>query len=209
VTSLRPLEYVASGTGAVFHPSVAVGVNGAAAAGQAVAWSTSSPRVVLSAATSNAGADGGATVAANGSLRDGESATVQACAWSTVCATQSLVGVAAASLRMQTVAGDAQTMPAAGTLSPVTLRVVDTTGHPVAGAAVTLHQQVTGWHPPCATGRCAAAPVYGKSTLTAMSDDDGMLVVTPLQYATTAAVTKITATAGTQAELTVTLTKTP
>ena len=89
------------------------------------------------------------------------------------------------------------------------LRVVDAAGHPVAGASVALYQAVTGWQPPCTTCRCAAAPMYGKATASVMSDDDGMVTVTPLQYANTAAVTKITASAGTQGSITVTLKKAP
>jgi hypothetical protein len=42
-----------------------------------------------------------------------------------------------------------------------------------------------------------------------MSDDDGNMLVTPLQYANTAAATKITVAAGTQGEATATLQKTP
>lgn len=126
-----------------------------------------------------------------------------------MCATQNLIGVAAADLRVSVVSGDAQSVGMGDSLGNVVLRVVDAAGHAVAGASVALYQAVTGWQPPCATGRCAAAPMYGKATATAMSDDDGQVTVTPLQYATTAAVTKITASVGTQGAITVTLVKSP
>ncbi|MEK6399064.1 MAG: hypothetical protein V4734_13330, partial [Terriglobus sp.] len=144
-----------------------------------------------------------------GSLRDGETASVQACAWTSVCATQNLIGVIAADLRMAVVNGGAQSIRMGDSLANVVLRVVDTGGHPVAGASVSVYQVVTGWQPPCTTGRCATAPMYGKATSTAMSDDDGLITVIPLQYASTAEVTKITASVGTQGAITVTLTKAP
>jgi hypothetical protein len=207
---VRPVQYVAAGDGAVFDPAVIVTAGGAAAAGQSVVWSTGSSRLVLGAASSVAGADGAAIVRVTGSLRDGEAATLEACAWANVCATQSLTGVAASDLRVVVTAGDAQSVAAGGTLGQVSLRVVDAIGHPVNGAQVTVYQVVTGWQPPCAAGgRCAVAPVYGKWSTSLMSDGDGNVTVSPLQYADTAAVTTITATAGTQGEVTAVLQKTP
>lgn len=209
ITLVRPTEYVAAGSGASFAPAVTLTENGAASAGTAVAWTSSSVRVVLSSASLLSNASGAASVAATGALRDNEAATVQACAWVSVCATQSLIGVPAANLRMAAVHGDGQSVSMADSLGNVVLRVVDTAGHPVAGAPVALYQAVMGWQPPCTAGRCAAAPMYGKATSTTMSDDDGLVTVTPLQYANTAAVTKITASVGTQGAITVTLEKAP
>jgi len=150
-----------------------------------------------------------ASIATVGSLRDNETATVQACAWASVCATQNLIGIAVSDLRVSAVSGDVQGVGMSDSLGNVVLRVTDAAGHPVAGASVALYQAVTGWQPSCTTGRCAAAPIYGKATSTAMSNDDGLVTVLPLQYANTAAVTKITASVGTQGAITVTLTKTP
>lgn len=210
VTLLRPTEYVAAGAGAVFVPAVTVLSNGTASAGQAVTWSASSSRAGLSSVSSVSDSSGRSSVGSAGSLRDGEAATVQACAWSNVCATGNLIGVAASGLRAKPVSGDVQTLTSADTLGTVAMRVVDTAGHPVAGASVGVYQAVSGWQPPCTgSGRCASAPVYGKSTAQVMSDDDGMIVITPLQYRNTATVTQITATVGTQGAVTVTLQKTP
>ena len=210
VTLVRPTEYVAAGAGAVFVPAVTVMANGSASAGQAVTWSASSSRAGLSSVSSVSDGSGRSSVGSAGSLRDGEAATVQACAWSNVCATGNLIGVAASSLRAKTVSGDVQTLTSADTLGTVAMRVVDTAGHPVAGAGVGVYQAVSGWQPPCTgSGRCAKAPVYGKSTAQVMSDDDGMIAITPLQYGNTATVTQITATVGTQGAVTVTLQKAP
>ncbi|WP_047492653.1 IPT/TIG domain-containing protein [Terriglobus sp. TAA 43] len=209
VTLLRPTEYVASGSGAVFTPAVDVTENGAAAAGTSVVWTASTLRAGLSSSASAVGAGGLSSIAANGSLRDGETATVQACAWSTVCSTQNLIGVAAANLRAAVVSGDAQSGAATDSLGNVALRVLDTSGNPVAGATVAVYQAVSGWQPACTSGRCPTAPVYGTTTSNVISDDDGMVTVSPLQYANTAAVTKITASVGTQGAVTVTLLKMP
>jgi len=210
VTVLRPTAYVAAGVGASFRPAVVVTADGAVQAGEAVVWSSSSTRAALLAANTVTGADGVSVVATAGSLRDSEAATVQACAWASVCAVQNLIAVPAADLRFAVVSGDGQSLTAAGTLAAVSLRVVDTAGHAVAGAAVTVYQAVSGWQPACAPGgRCPTAPVYGKGSTKVMSDDDGLITVTPLEYANTSAVTKITAAVGTQGSVTVTLQKTP
>ena len=151
-----------------------------------------------------------ATETANSALLDNESATVQACAWGTVCVTGTLVGVPADSLRAVMVSGDGQVAPAGATLAAVVVRVVDAAAHPVAGAAVTVYQQVTGWQPPCLSGgRCAVPPVYGTSTTSGMSDDDGLISITPLAYVDTAAVTAITVSVGTVGTVTATLQKSP
>jgi hypothetical protein len=209
VTLLRPTEYVAAGSGATFTPAVDVTENGAAAAGASVIWTASTLRAGISSSLSTAGAGGLSKIVATGSLRDGEAATVQACAWSTVCSTQNLIGVPAGNLRMAVVSGDAQSWSATDSLGNVALRVLDTSGNPVAGAAVAVYQAVSGWQPTCTTGRCANAPVYGTAVSNGVSDDDGLVTVSPLQYANTAAVTKITASVGTQGAVTVTLVKTP
>ncbi len=203
VTFVRPVEYVAAGAGAVFTPAVVLtGINAAAAA-TAVTWNSSSPRIQISASQANGSA---ASISAMGSLQDGEAATVQACGWGAICAVQNIVGVSAGSLGIVTVSGDGQSVPASNLLSSVIVRVVDMAGHPVAGASVALHQEVTGWQPPCrSNGRCAPAPVYGTATTSAVSNDDGLVSVIPLQYAGTPAVTRITAASGTSGVVTATL----
>ncbi len=204
VTLVRPVQYVAAEAGAPFHPAAQVTSSGSAAA---VTWQAFSTGVTLGAVHSSGASS---EVDAAGSLQAGQAASVQACVSAAVCAVESLTGVADSALQVQTVSGADQSVSSSATLQPVTLRVADAVGHPVAGAAVSVYQRVTGWQPPCiATGRCAVAPVYGTLTVTATSDDDGLLSVPPLQYAATAATTSMTATAGTAGVLTVTLQKTP
>ena len=207
ITLLRPTEYVAAAAGAVFHPAVLLVGSDAVAAAVGVTWNSASPRVTFGTAQANGG---NTTVNATGALLDNESTTVQACAWANVCVASALIGVPAAALRAVTVSGDAQSLSASRMLDAVVMRVTDTAAHPVAGAMVDIYQQVTGWQPPCpASGRCSVAPVYGTSTATAMSNDDGLVTVTPLQYANTAAVTAITLSVGISGTVTAMLQKTP
>jgi hypothetical protein len=210
VTALRPTAYVAAGSSASFAPAVRVTTNAAASSGQTATWSTASPRIALTASSTQTGPDGVTGVSATSTLRDGESSTVQACAWKVMCATQNVRAVAPADLRMEVVSGGDQSLQASDTLDSVVLRVVDAFGHPVAGALTTIYQSVVGWQPVCAPGgRCSTAPIYGKSTGAVTSDDDGLLTVAPLQYRDTAALTKLTAVVGTGGSVTVTLQKRP
>ncbi len=207
ITFVRPVEYVAAGASALFTPSAVLTGSNAQVAAQAVAWTANSPRIQFGGTHASGNS---ASVSATGSLGDGEAATVQACGWGTLCATQNIVAVSAKDLQVVIVSGDAQSVSANESLGSVTFRVTDVAGHPVAGATVALHQEVTGWQPPCdPKGRCAPAPVYGTSSTGAISDDDGLVSVTPMQYASTAAVTKITAATGISGVASATLQKTP
>lgn len=212
LTLARTVQYVATGAGTVFAGSVLALAGDAPAANVSVIWMAGSGVVAGGSsitANSMTGSNGRATIAATASLGEGAQATLQACAWTSVCTTMDIVAAAAADLRLVALSGDMQTVSAAATLTPVVLRVTDTLGHAIAGAAVALHQQVVGWQPACTSGRCPVAPTYGTSTTTALSDNDGLVSFAPLQYADTATVTRVLAAVGTQAALAVTLNKTP
>ncbi len=58
---------------------------------------------------------------------------------------------------------------------PVTLEVVDGSGHPLAGAEVNFYQQLDAWQPPCpAQGRCPAPrQLASPATSSAISDATG------------------------------------
>ncbi len=210
VTAQRAPEYVAAGPGAVFNPAVQLLSSGSSSVGVPVAWSVLFGGVSLSTATLNSNTGGTAQVAAIANLAGGAMANIQACAWSTVCTTIPIVGVAPDAQLIIPSSGDSQVVSASTSLAPVTLRVTDTAGHGVAGATVLVHQAVYGWQPPCpSSGRCATAPLYGTYTTSAVSNDDGLITVTPLQYAGTAAVTRLVAATGTTGYFAATLTKQP
>jgi hypothetical protein len=210
VAPAKPVEYVAAERGATFNPVVTVTSNGMPVQGQSVTWTSSSQSIGIKSSGTSSGGNGSSAISATGQLRDGETTTLQACAWSSVCATQTVLGVPDAELRIAVSSGDGQTLQAGGTLGPVAFRVTDGGGHVIVGAAVAIHQAVTGWQPACsAPGRCPSAPLYGTGVQTAMTDEEGMVVATPLQYPGAAAITMLTASAGSAGSVTAVLQKTP
>ncbi|MFN2977094.1 IPT/TIG domain-containing protein [Terriglobus aquaticus] len=214
LSPVRPVEYIAATANAPFSPEVMVLRNGLRISGQPVQWTVGSGAVQLAStqnsAQSTSMADGSAIVSATGALAAGAQATVQACAWTNACTSLTLVGVSPDAFRLQGIAGDAQVVQSGSRLGAITLRVVDAAGNGVAGAAVSIRQQVTAWQPPCpATGRCAVPPVYGSAVTSAISDDDGLLSIAPMQFDGTAATTQIVAATGTSGFFSVSLVKEP
>ncbi len=210
ITAQRTPEYVAAGTGAVFNPAVQLVSSPGTTVGVPVNWSVLLGNVTLSSSTMNSTGTGVAQVAAVANLAGGAVATVQACAWSTVCTVLPIIGVAPDAQLIVAVSGDSQVVSASTSLGSVKLRVTDKAGNGVAGAVVQIHQAVYGWQPPCPTsGRCAAAPLYGSTTNSSVSNDDGFLTIVPMQYPGTAAVTRLVAATGITGYFAATLTKQP
>ena len=72
-----------------------------------------------------------------------------------------------------------------------------------------VYQRADGWVACPSTGRCGIAPVLAGSTLSAVSDADGLVTITPLDVPATAETTSIVATAGPSGYEAVTLAKVP
>ncbi|MBS1801145.1 MAG: hypothetical protein JSS95_15130 [Acidobacteria bacterium] len=192
--------YVAAG-GHVDWPLQALAAdNGAPVAGVPVQWSANTGGIVLSTVSAVVDADGLAqTVAGVGPLGATATASITACAWSSVCAGFSAHGVAPDQWGLQVVSGSGQSVAAGNALAPIVFRVVDPVGHPVAGAPVDIHQTLEPWFDPCSnTGRCPVAPVYGRSSTTLISAIDGTVTVIPLDVAGQPVVSNIVAASGTQ-----------
>ena len=200
VTAARSVLYVAEGATVSWPVSLALTDNGGLVEGVAVTWSGSTPGLLFAQTTSTANAAGTTGSAATvGPLAGGVTVTATACAWSTVCAGISVRGVSLDALRAEVVSGDGQGVAAGGTFGAITLRITDGEGDPVAGASVAVHQTVSGWAPACGEqGRCPAAAVYEAGVMTAVSDLDGLLTVSPMQVGGQAGVTQIAAAVGTQ-----------
>ena len=210
VSAVRGTEYVAASVNAPLQPAVVLVNNQRRATATPVQWSVISGGVVFTTSSSASGSDGVAVAGAKANLQGGDQAVVQGCAWTNVCASMTLVGVSTDRLQLQGVSGDAQVVSAGSRLGTLVLRVTDGAGNGVAGATVSLYQTVTAWQPACpATGRCPVAPVYGSSKTTLVSDDDGLLSLTPLQYDGTAADTRIVAATGSSGYIALTLKKQP
>jgi hypothetical protein len=199
VTAVQPVEYVAPGATVAWTPQVTAIENGAPATGTTVSWA-SAARMTLSPATSVANSLGLAQAdAIAGPLAAGAQATGLACVWTTVCADLTAVAVDPSEWRLAVVSGAGQSVALAGTFAPVVVRVTDVSGNPVAGAPVVVHQTVDAAEMLCpAHGPCPVAPELGASTGAAVSDADGLIIVTPMQIAGTAEVTNLAVAAGMQ-----------
>ena len=210
VSALRSPEYIVAGPGASITPAAVLVSNGSRASAVPVAWTSSTSEIALGSSGALSLSDGTVQVSAVTALTAGESAFLQACAWNAICGTLPLVGVDPATLSIAAVSGDTQVVSSGSSLGPLVLRVIDPRGHGVAGAVVQVHQSVSAWQPACPVGgRCAVAPVYGTGSTGITSDDDGLLLIEPMQYAGTAALTRVVAAVGSNGYLAATLSKQP
>jgi hypothetical protein len=211
LTPAQSLLYVVEGATFVWELQVAAADNSASSTGVLVQWQDVSGPGVLS--PSESVVDGGGiaqSLATVGPLAAGGQAVLSACAWTTMCASFTAQGVAAADLRLQIVSGANQTVSVNSTLAPVVLMVTDAASHPVAGAVVQLYQTVSAWEPACPDrGRCPIAPMYASSTGSATSDMNGLITLTPQQIAGVGGVTNVVAVTGTQGFVSMTLEEQP
>jgi hypothetical protein len=211
---VRSTEYIAAGATAVWTPEATVIQNGAPAAGTTVTWTSPAAGMSLSAPQTAVNSQGfaQATVTA-GPLTAGETASAQACAWTTpapVCANFAATGVDPSAFRLAVVSGAGQQIPLTGTFAPVVMMVTDVAGNPVAGAAVTIHQTADEAEMACpAHGRCPVAPILGASDTTAVSDVNGQFSVTPLQIPGVSEVTNLAIATGTQGFLSMSIVQGP
>jgi hypothetical protein len=195
----RPVEYVAAGTVVAWTAQATVEQNGVPGSGVAVAWA-SAPGMTVAGGSSVSDVSGSAQMATvGGPLTGAQEVTGEACAWGTVCAQFTVVGVDPSLWRLAVVSGSGQSVELAGTFAPLVLMVTDTSGNPVAGAAVAIHQTVDAYEMPCAVhGRCPVAPELASSGGTAVSDVNGLVTFAPMQLAGVAEMTNVAVAAGTQ-----------
>jgi hypothetical protein len=210
IATLRAVQSIAAGAVVGWTPEVSVVQNGAAAGGVGVAW-TASGAMTLTPASSVTNSLGGTQVAATaGPLAAGAQASAQACAWTTVCANFTAVGVDPSAWRIAVVSGAGQSVSSSAAFAPVVLVVTDGSGDPVAGVPVAVYQTVDAGEMPCpARGPCPIAPVLAASQTSAISDANGLVSVAPLQVAGAAEVTNIAAAAGTQGFVSLSLLQQP
>ena len=203
--------YVAGGAQVSWQPVALVLSGGLPVQAAAVQWSGGAgAQVVTAASTSNAAGLASTSVMA-GPLDEGASATVTACeSQSSACAGFSVYASHAEQAGLLPVSGVNQSLAASGTPVPVTLLVVDGAGHPLAGAAVNVYQQMDAWEPPCpATGRCPAAPEIGSASATLTSDANGLVTFSPMNGGGEPVVVHVQATTGDQGLLSFTVAQTP
>jgi hypothetical protein len=211
ITPVVPVQYVAAGATVLWAPEVNLTDNSASVAGVTVNWQATSGGMLVSPTQSQANAAGLAqTLATSGSLAAGVQATGSACTWTVVCANFVAQGIGPNDWRVEILSGAGQSVSAADNFAPVTLRVVDTAEHPVAGAVVEIHQSIDAWQMSCPDrGRCPVPSSDSSGVSSVISDVNGIVTITPMQIAGAAEVTNIVAATGTQGVASLSLEKQP
>jgi len=116
-----------------------------------------------------------------GPLIEGQQATATACLNGTSqCVTYTAFGARPEYAWLQAVTGTEQSIAASSTPGLITMRVLNTMGNPMAGAAVSLYQSLYAWSPPCpARGRCIQPQLLVTQTAIDTSALDGTVSFTP------------------------------
>jgi hypothetical protein len=197
-------QYLAAGAAGSWGLSLSAMQDGAAATGVGVAWSTTAGGFTLTPATGVTSANGTMSVVAKvGAIAGGSSGelanVVTACAWTNVCASWTVYGVAASQWTIAASSGGAQSVVVGVAPAVVSFLVTDGAGNPLPGAAVNFYQTVYAWEGTCAVrGVCASAPVLETARSSGVSDGSGMVQVTPVVMPGVAQVVKIAAATGTR-----------
>ncbi|HLH33739.1 MAG TPA: IPT/TIG domain-containing protein [Alloacidobacterium sp.] len=203
VVALTPNLYIAIGATTSWSPQVETLNSNVPSAGQTIHWSAASG-VTPSIATSVSNSDGIASAQLSiGPLSAGADVPLYACLpGNTTCATFHIYSVHPETAQLVAMSGAGQTLNAADTPSPVVLKVTDSIGHPMAGAAVTFYESLQQWTPDCPSqGRCPSAPVLAAKAVQIMSGPDGVVTLIPLTGSGEATRLYITAVTGSTASL--------
>jgi len=182
LTALTPTLYLAAGATAQWPVQALIQSGGAPIAGQQVTWK-SATGIVAPAIPATTGSAGVATATLTvGSLAEGQTATSNAClSDGSTCAAFNAFGARPEFATLIAISGTNQSMDTVTTPVPVTLRVLDMNGHPMAGGTVTVSQSLYAWTPPCPRhGRCAQAQLLATQSTTVTSALDGSVSVMPL-----------------------------
>ncbi|MES2391881.1 MAG: IPT/TIG domain-containing protein, partial [Acidobacteriota bacterium] len=205
----NPSAYLAAGASAAWKVPLLATMDGFTAPGVPVVWTTTSS-LSLTPSQNSTGSDGSALVTVSASNVSGPTTNVvTGCVWTSVCAMWMVYGVDATQWTVAVASGANQSVTALVSLSPVSLLVTDRAGHALAGASVTIYQAVHAWEGACPSrGRCPAAPILARSEAAAISDANGVVVITPQQISGTPQVVTIAASTGTQGFTALSLLKT-
>ena len=164
-------------------------------------WSTVASGFVVAPLTDVTGTNGStpSVVAQVAAIASGSTNVVTGCAWTSVCATWTVYGVAATQWVIGVSSAGGQSVALGGTAAAVKLLVTDGAGHALPGATVNVYQTAYAWEGACALkGVCASAPVLMTGKSTAVSNASGMVSVTPIEGPGAAQMVKIAAATGTR-----------
>jgi hypothetical protein len=209
LTIANPPSYLAAGASATWTLSLIATQDGAAAANVPLQWSATSG-LTFGTGTMSTDGTGAAGMIVDATQLNSGSATVTACAWTTVCTTWTVYAIDSSQWSIETHSGASQSVSGATAFAPVSVEVTDGAGHALEGAAVTIYQTVDAWEGACASqSRCAAAPVLNSSKISGTSDANGLMTVTPLEVSGLPQTINIAAVTGTQGFVSFSVTRTP
>ena len=210
LSAVRITQYVAALSAVSWAPAVMVTQDGSPVVGQPVLWSAQSgaPSFSISSTTTTLGI--ATSQATTEKLADGAQDALTACAWTNICTPVIAQAVGPSDWFLAITSGGNQVLKASATFAPLVIHVTDRSGHSVAGVVVQIYQTVMAWQPPCSVqGRCPTPPVYLAANTSGVSDEDGLLQVSPAVVTGMAADTHVVAAAGTNGYVATTLSKTP
>jgi hypothetical protein len=182
VTALTHMLSVAAGATVNWPVQALVLSGGVPVNGQSVVWSPGADISIQSSYSQNTNQTGVATQTLTvGPLAEGQVTTATACLnGGSQCVTFTAMGARPEYATLQPVTGTAQSFAVDGSATPITLRVMDMDGNPMAGGTVSVYQAVYLWAPPCPPhGRCAQPMLLVSTDSTATSALDGTVTITP------------------------------
>jgi len=183
LASLTPRLSLAAGATWNWTVQALVLNSGTPASLQSVSWQTSASGIQAqgsAAALTNTSGIATKTLTV-GPLAEGQLATINACVNGTSqCVAYSAIGARPEYASLEAVSGISQSMAVGATPAPITLRVLDMNGNPMAAGSVSLYQAVYAWAPPCQLhAECAPSTLLAAQTATATSALDGTVSFTP------------------------------
>jgi hypothetical protein len=182
LAAITPMLSVAAGGTVTWTVQALALSGGVPSAGQTVVWQAAAGIAVQGSNSAITRVSGLAAMNLTvGPLAEGQLATATACLNGTSqCVTFSALGARPEYATIEAVSGVTQSMAVSGTPGPITMRVLDMDGNPMAAGAVTLYQALYAWAPPCPPhGRCAQPELLATQTATATSALDGTVTFTP------------------------------
>jgi hypothetical protein len=142
ICAITPNLFLAIGATAQWTPQGLVSNNGVRASGAVVTWTPSASGVSVPTTDSLSSNDGVVTQQIiAGPLSAGDVIPVKACLENeTTCAQFTVIAVHTQTAQLIPQSGTSQSIAASANFSPVTLKVTDAVGHPMAGAVVTFYE---------------------------------------------------------------------
>lgn len=182
LAAVTPRQSVAAGASIQWNVQALVLSGGIPAAGQSVTWQAGASGFLLQGAAGPTNASGIATQALTvGPLAEGQVATLNACLNGTSqCVTFSAIGARPEYASLEAVSGTTQSLSVQSIPAPITLRLLDMDGNPMAAGTATLYQTLYAWAPACGPHSvCPTPAVLAQQTATATSALDGTVTFTP------------------------------